>query len=611
MVSSPLPYLPEIYDDELFYSFFARYKRDLRLPQQRACRDFFGKNLTVDPLGLQAGLAHFAERIHPGRRLCLNQIITTTTTYNYYAAFSMPEQVNRALVRLCTGEGKSPVHVLSKRNSPIRPPPYLQFCIDCCEASYQKFGDLYWRRSHQLPGVLVCPIHKSILHSSSVPTTGKIAHQHSISLSDDIARTGAPLFKDIKQDSFKLLVRIAEASSELCSAHQNLPTGGDFSGDYRDTLSSLGLATSNKVFTMEANKLIEYYLAPINEFIPDLCPDDAGKKRVHALWLSKKNSSHPLRHILLRLFFHDTFTESERILNSDPRWGMGPWPCLNPLSEHHRHSVVEQIVFPDAILGCSPSLATFTCQICGFTYRKRLKSGSIEVLDLGHLSERHLLDCVREGRSLRHLATQLKISRERIITECRRLGLPISELDDWNESSQSSLNAAKVKFKSFLERHPNASRSEISSRSARIYSRLKKEVPEWLEDHLPMARQSGKTLNWDETDREFVSIVSQRSKKGRSQVPPIRVSRRFLLGNSRWTARANKFRDRLPLGIKAVDDLTETQEEFYNRSLRWAAKELKALNRNVTKTSLMNLSKLSRKALPYAEAIVLEESTKN
>ncbi|MFX8335603.1 TniQ family protein, partial [Acinetobacter baumannii] len=50
--------------------------------------------------------------------------------------------------------------------SPIATPTHLRFCTDCRLEMTTQVGETWWRRSHQLPGVLMCPDHGCLLVDS-------------------------------------------------------------------------------------------------------------------------------------------------------------------------------------------------------------------------------------------------------------------------------------------------------------------------------------------------------------------------------------------------------------------------------------------------------------
>src|SRR4030042_7010586 len=53
--------------------------------------------------------------------------------------------------------------------SRVKVPQFLRYCPECVSEDFERWGETYWRRTHQLPGVLVCTDHKGGLANSVVP----------------------------------------------------------------------------------------------------------------------------------------------------------------------------------------------------------------------------------------------------------------------------------------------------------------------------------------------------------------------------------------------------------------------------------------------------------
>ncbi|MFV9475180.1 TnsD family Tn7-like transposition protein [Advenella sp. RU8] len=61
-----------------------------------------------------------------------------------------------------------PMHAFSIVKKTIKTMTWLHFCPMCNIENLQRYGVAYWRRAHQLPGVLVCDIHGTLLYKSEV-----------------------------------------------------------------------------------------------------------------------------------------------------------------------------------------------------------------------------------------------------------------------------------------------------------------------------------------------------------------------------------------------------------------------------------------------------------
>lgn len=151
-----------LHEDEPLYSALAR-SGDALPP--RSSRDLlwaaFGGRTMVATMDLPARLDAVGSRL-----LCMRGcdapglvLLTGHTLFPYYA-FSVEPEVARRAAALMRGGGGGVVHgLLGVRASRVPAPSRLRYCPRCVELDWEAQGCAWWRRTHQLPGVLVCPGH--------------------------------------------------------------------------------------------------------------------------------------------------------------------------------------------------------------------------------------------------------------------------------------------------------------------------------------------------------------------------------------------------------------------------------------------------------------------
>ncbi len=140
---------------------------------------------------------------------------------------------------------------------------------------------------------------------------------------------------------------------------------------------------------------------------------------------------HPLHHLLLIHFLGYNFETFIQLPSPLGPFGNGPWPCLNPTSEHYRQRVISN---------CSISKTTrpsnrkpkgvFSCE-CGFVY-SRIGPDTNEddsfkfrnVLAVGPVWEEALRRLWEDPTvSLRAMAKRLALARPALECHAARLGL--------------------------------------------------------------------------------------------------------------------------------------------------------------------------------------------
>jgi hypothetical protein len=165
---SPVLQLPKPYPDELLYSVFARYHAYIPPTYPlAAAQAYCGVSITARA-DLPDCLQEIASRTYPTWCLTPHKIASLLTLFPYYSAFAPAARAQRCFERLL-GHNRSNAHsTLGIGPSVVKSPKVLRFCQTCRMHDVDEFGETYWHRTHQLPGVLVCPDHHCFLLQSEV-----------------------------------------------------------------------------------------------------------------------------------------------------------------------------------------------------------------------------------------------------------------------------------------------------------------------------------------------------------------------------------------------------------------------------------------------------------
>lgn len=159
-------YLPEIYPDELVYSWFCRcavhsgYMTNKQVLQNLYCK----KSDTP--------IKEFIGNLNPEARECIDKIypmeelVLNHTMYPQYARFIPLEQRKDALYKLCYEN--CDVHHLFAVLPRCEKERYLKYSPVCAKEDRQKYGETYWHRKHQIRNMMICPKHKCLLKDSGV-----------------------------------------------------------------------------------------------------------------------------------------------------------------------------------------------------------------------------------------------------------------------------------------------------------------------------------------------------------------------------------------------------------------------------------------------------------
>lgn len=167
-----LPFFPSLLPDELIYSAIARLRCRLRATEHSRFETLiFGDKQRTAVVDLPAHISCLLERIPGNSQLRLDTVLWNHTLLPLHTAFTTAKRARAALVGLTVGSGQG-VHRLLNANARMPPTPdSLQFCPDCLAQDTVDYGEPYWHRIHQAPGVTCCPIHGQRLRRSAIQRT--------------------------------------------------------------------------------------------------------------------------------------------------------------------------------------------------------------------------------------------------------------------------------------------------------------------------------------------------------------------------------------------------------------------------------------------------------
>lgn len=154
---------PDIYPDELLISVYARLFLRLRATPELTARLLFDSSTIFLKGDLPHRLSHLAAILPPWYRPTVREMIEQHTLLPFY--------------KLCCPYYEYEDHIMDMRWHPydrgtisqIRMVTTLRYCALCCQEDRDQVGEYYWHRSHQIPGVQVCPIHQVFLGCSEIP----------------------------------------------------------------------------------------------------------------------------------------------------------------------------------------------------------------------------------------------------------------------------------------------------------------------------------------------------------------------------------------------------------------------------------------------------------
>nr|WP_274377377.1 TnsD family transposase [Desulforamulus aeronauticus] len=594
-LKSSLGFFPTPYPDEILYSVFARYHiRSGNTSPKATLRDLFGNTNATAILDLPCNIENLISNMPACWNYGADELIYKHSLYPFYSPFLPEERATRLLLLMMGSYGGSAHAMTGILASTVVTPRYLRFCPSCLTEDKSSYGELYWHRLHQVPGVIVCPHHGHFLLDSSVSVHGQNKHEFISSSKENCQNYNVRTCFD--KNVFPKFIDLALDIRQLLNMKGvNIETA-NLKELYLSKLKDRGLATSTgRVYQEDlAKEFVSFYgieflrtvYSPVKYHDPNCW--------LAAIVRKHRKSFHPIRHLLMIKFLGGSIKWLKGFEFRLNPFGLGPWPCLNAAARHYLEPMVSEI----ALSHCADTkrpVGTFTCS-CGFVYSRRgpdqrpedrHKIGRIKAF--GIVWEQRLKELVEQEKlSLREVARRLKVDPMTVKKYAGILGLTYH----WKTKTTESLNPVRItkndqedkrdKYRKDwyeLRRHHNqASKTELRKLAPRTYIWLYRHDKEWLNQNSPYFRankQENMRVNWLERDKEVLLKV----KKAVSRIKvlddkPVRISISRIGKLSGTLSLLEKHLDKMPLTKEFLKNNYDTTEEYQIRRIKWAVRKI-------------------------------------
>lgn len=571
-----LAYFPKIYPGELLYSVLARYHHHVGTPALMHILDIlFGNRKIISTFDLPGHLQALTDRLPHDRDLNVDRVIDTLTLFPYFTAFQ-PSALRKSVRRAMRSGTIDGLHMrLGLSAFRIGRNQQLRFCPECTRAMLAANGELWWRRDHQLPGVLVCSEHGCPLLESTVSFSQFSRHEFIAATPQNCSAHSRPVVQLVEHACLALLHRIARRSADILHSPPGARTLSSWTNFYRSRMLDVGLAKS--VSTMDQVRLDREFRHFYGRAL-DLWPFVMDGDRFAGDWLASilrehRTASHPLYHILLQEFLE------QRERQALP-FGAGPWPCLNPLADHCLQPLIEVI---SQHRNRGNKVGVFSC-FCGYAYTRCLNSqtndlGKPRFLHYGPSLEPALRQLVLAGTGLRKVGRFLQLDPKTVLRLIGELGIAVS----WKTRQAGQV----VKISEAVTMH-----------SARTLSPA---VDIFLSNFSQPKRPC---RDWPAIDRAWAAKLNILNDIVRAEMPPVRVTIAELerrLGQRGWLL---KRRHILPATMALLETIREDTKGFQHRRIHWAIAELEESGVLVKAWKIMRMAGLRSTSLNTINSIL-------
>ncbi|UZQ84762.1 TnsD family transposase [Thermoclostridium stercorarium] len=575
-----MTFFPVPYEDEVLYSILARYHvRSGNTSYKATMRDLFGSTSVTAVMDLPSNIQNLVNNMPLNSRYTEEYLIKNHTLFPFYSAFLPPERAEKVLESMKGENGGSVYSRTGIMASSVTLNQYFKFCPVCAKEEKLQYGELYWHRVHQIPGVLVCPKHYVPLYNSQVPVRGYNKHEYKAAGEENCVEPGiAVIYSD---DVFEKLIRLAKDAQVLLNSDFEKRNIEWYKKQYLAKMMEMGFATSNgKVHQKEFIKeFIHYYGEEFLEIVQSRVDVDNDSNWLMDMIRKKNKTAHPIRHLLLARFLGITIDNLfNKKLEYKP-FGDGPWPCLNAAADHYLKPVVFDLKVSHSTDSKCP-VGTFSCT-CGFVYTRsgpdesedaRYRLGRIK--KFGQVWEERLKELVDLKLSLRETARLLGVDPITVKKYAKKLGLTTywekrSEADvvyDYEKSSYSSMKLDdkdyyRKRWNELRKQYPEMGKTQLRQVDKALFAWLYRNDKEWLNQNSPDKKVSNtvnRRVDWNQRDNEILSQIKEIvDKMLNSDEKPERITISLIGSKLGIRGLLEKHLDKLPKTKAYLDSVKE------------------------------------------------------
>jgi transposase-like protein len=589
-----LLWFPTPYPDELLYSVFARYHvRSGNTSPKISTEELFGTRTIRSVWDLPANLEILLKRLGP--HWTPDDLIMKHTLYPYYASFLLPKQAEKVKNSMIMTKG-STIHTrIGVAASNVKQKTNLWVCSSCIDENLDVFGESYWHRTHQLPGVFICPKHETVLEETEVTVKANNQHEY-IPVLPSVERKKADL-EDLSKDDITLLLRVSKNSKKLLDETHLQKDDNTIRNKYLVLLKQRALASLNGF--VKRDRVYKLFSSMFSDPFLDLLQSPVAYEETN--WLTMifqkhRKSFHPIRHILIMLFLE---TDLDHLFDKEEYlpFGKGPWLCLNhTCDKYHKRSVTSLTV--TRCYNTKKPIGTFYCKHCGFVFSRRgpdsestdqYKIGTIK--DYGATWKERLTTLVNEGNGLHSIAKEIRADIATVKRYAAEMNLDVS----WkppklkmNTSKRDTVETdalllvQKERWKELQQKYPEKSKTQLRDMAKDVYAYIYRYDKEWLQVHSPNKKSLTSTyqrVDWKLRDNELLKQVKEAVQGWDQKVTkPTRITVSAIAKKINMLSLIQKKADKLPRTMKYMDKVTEDIVEFQKRRVEFLVQKKKENN---------------------------------
>ena len=515
-------------------------------------------------------------------------ILLKHTSLPYITYFLPPAEREKWLELFTTAGSPHPLLMSLGLNKHTPFPRNLRFCSECLQEQMRKSGFPYYKREHQLPGVLVCYEHKKILSDGcqmcgAYPLKGtRYGSQCMPGKCYCSTLTPHPVADNVRR--IEPLAWLAHQSALMLNSSGTSVIG--VREKLRLAAIMNGYSNGSIILYEKLATCIENRFDPSNLQILGLEPRDSSGSA--ASWLrrilqpSKQSSSSSLMLLVLVGALFESLQQFEDFkFVSSPS---GTQTLKVKETSTIDWSRLKFLIQEKSIQEISSLLNVRLDKVLRQMRQQRLHLPlSTKVTDKLGCKVEKIREDLAAGSEIIEILRRHNITEETLIL----IELDMPQLIDKNKKERARLLSEKHRgiLNSFLSKHPDAGRSDVMASLPGQYDFFMTFDKTWFYSRIPSRKKPnkklkrGKLIDYPLLDREKSKEIKDLSEVIlSSKNRPIRITKQYLLNAVSIFPKYHRESASFPKVTKVLAKYLETREQYLTRLITWAVNQLAAQN---------------------------------
>jgi len=578
---TPHQWLP----DETLFSLCSRHHLlSGNYKSRTTCLQLFGHSHQGLAHDFPSRIAHFC-KVTKDQLGTSNEIVLSRTLLPFYLPFA-DRELGRTATRSMTGDSIGGLKFrLGLLTSGFRANHPLKACRTCMSVDREQAFIAYWHLPHQLPGVLICPIHHELLQYSNQKATGVGRFMWTLPSDQDMACP--TMERPLSSSAKSIALSLAQLAIHITRNHnQERFDQSRLAKTYRSRLTTLGF-TRGKSQSLRADIVSKSYvdfLSPLicHPELQTLLSDQSHaatdvRRLTSGLAAIHRPIHHPLRHIALIAWLFESYSNFKATYDSVVHESNTAHSTRTTRAHPLKAQFLDLIGQGTAIstasrsLGVDPSTGMAWASTSGKDVQLLKRPSKIK-------SDLHdsITASLRAGETKAAVAEQALVSASTI----NRILKTVPGLQsDWKLATYLKVqNEKRLAWRMALERNPHSGIKGIRIVEPSAYAWLYRNDADWLraqKDELPpQSRHSKSPVNWDVRDHDLCQLVRTTCMHIAQEAPYKRIKLWQIYQRIPGLKTKLERMDKLPLtqaAIRSALQATLSKESFDTKNVQMSS----------------------------------------